>query len=70
MVVNRSEAARSVIEGSEHWKRDNTGPLRYQSGQRFNQIFDRSTQLYISARLAAVGIAEGFECANEERLET
>ncbi|SEK57565.1 Sulfotransferase family protein [Blastococcus sp. DSM 46786] len=43
MVTGRAAAAGGLVEDFEHWKAENTGPLRDGAGRRAREVFDAAT---------------------------
>ncbi|MDP5181620.1 sulfotransferase [Blastococcus sp. BMG 814] len=50
--------AGGLVEDFEHWKADNTGPLRDGAGRRAREVFDAATLRYVRERVAAVPVRE------------
>ncbi|MGY1722098.1 sulfotransferase family protein [Blastococcus sp. SYSU DS0533] len=58
MVIGRAAAAGRLVKDFEHWKADNTGPLRDGTGRRAREVFDAATLRHVRERVAAVPVPE------------
>ncbi|WP_236827236.1 MULTISPECIES: sulfotransferase [unclassified Blastococcus] len=58
MVTGRAAAAGGLVKDVEHWKSDNTGPLRDGAGRRAREVVDGPTPRHVRSQVAAVPVEE------------